>query len=99
MLHPTASQISVKHTPKQDNGRSIRPLINIETFNKEGAKPSPSLQRKLIEYSVTKLEESGQTAADWDTITRNPKHGGERSARHVLHPTAPQIYVKHTLKQ
>ncbi len=96
MLHPTASHISVKHSPKQDTGGSSCQLIIEETNRKEGAVPNPSLYRKLTEYSETRLQESGHCAADWDTSTRNQKHGGERSARHMFQLTASHIFVKHT---
>jgi hypothetical protein len=99
MLHPATSQIYLKHTPKHDTGGSNCQLIIKETNRTEGAEPNPSLHYKFTVYFATSLQESGQTAFDWDTNTRSPKHGGGRSARHMLHPTTSQIYVKHTSKQ
>jgi hypothetical protein len=99
MLHPTASHMPIKHTPNHDKGRSLCPLKIIETSITEGAAPNPSLHCKLTEYSATRLQESGQSAVDWNTNTRSPKHGGARIARHTLHPSASKICVKLTPKK
>jgi hypothetical protein len=100
MLHPTASHIFVKHTPKQDKGKPICPLIQMETINMEGEELNPSPHDTIIEHTKTKMQESEQVASERDTNTRHKKHGGERRAWNLHHPNAShQISVNLTPKQ
>ena len=64
VLHPSASQSYVKHTPTKVMGGPHLQLTKRETRNREGSKLYPSQHCKPKAHAETTLHESGRTTTD-----------------------------------